>query len=273
MLPILFELGPITVYSFGFFLVLAYFLATFILWREGKRQGYNEEKLLDLSIISLVATLIGGRIYYVILNWNIFVEQPTSIFAFWQGGFAFHGSLLAVLVVGAYFIARWKWSFFQIADISSIAAAGAMVTGKIGAFFAGVDFGSVSGLPWALKFPDLIGDRHPVQLYEAGAYFIIFAGLYILYFVILGSRNMVSGKVFFTFMISTSVTRALLEFFRADPHTVFLWPTATTVSLIVASATLFALYYFKIRDIGPDIRYVIGLLFGINATIFRKFKR
>lgn len=272
MLPILFDLGPITVYSFGFFLVLAYFLATFILWREGKRQGYNEEKLLDLSIISLVAALIGGRIYYVILNWNVFVDQPVNIFAFWQGGFAFHGSLLAVLLVGMYFIHRWKWSFFQVADIASIAAAGALVMGKIGAFFAGADFGSVSGLPWALQFPNLIGDRHPVQLYEAGAYFIIFISLYILYFRILGSRNMVSGKVFFTFLITISFARALLEFFRADPHKVFLWPTATIASLIVAAATLFALYYFQIRNLRADISDIIRSLFGINAKIFRRFK-
>ena len=272
MLPIIFELGPVTFYSFGFFLVLAYFLATFILWREGKRQGYNEEKLLDLSVIALVSALIGGRIYYVILNWNIFIEEPTSVFALWQGGFALHGSLLAVFLVGVYFIHRWKWSFFQIADISSVAAAGALVMGKIGAFFAGVDFGSVSGLPWAYEFPDLIGARHPVQLYEAGAYLVIFVGLYIMYFSILGSRNTVSGKVFFTFMISMSIARALLEFFRADPHKVFLWPTATMVSLIVVVATLFALYYFQIRDIKSDIRNAIGVLFGINATIFRKFK-
>lgn len=272
MLPIIFDLGPITVYSFGFFLVLAYFLATFILWREGKRQGYNAEKLLDLSVISLVTALIGGRIYYVVLNWNIFVEQPTNILAFWQGGFAFHGSLLAVLLVGMYFIHKWKWSFFQIADIAAIAAAGAMVIGKIGSFFAGVDFGSVSGLPWAYEFPGLIGARHPVQLYEAGAYFIIFVGLYILYFKILGSLDMVSGKVFFTFLITISIVRALLEFFRADPHQVFLWPTATIVSLIVAAATLFALYYFQVRDLKSDIRVVIGFLFGINSNIFRKFR-
>lgn len=272
MLPILFDFGPITVYSFGLFLVLAYFLATFILWREGKRQGYNEEKLLDFSVLSLVSALIGGRIYYVILNWNIFLDEPVNIFAFWQGGFAFHGSLLAVLLVGMYFILRWKWSFFQVADIASIAAAGAMVMGKVGAFFAGVDFGSVSGLPWAVEFPNLIGARHPVQLYEAGTYFVIFVILYILFFRILGSRNMVSGTVFFTFMITTSIARALLEFFRADPHIIFLWPTATIVSLIIAATSLFALYYFQIRNIKADISNVIRALFGMNSTIVRRFK-
>src|SRR3989304_9511047 len=147
MLPILFKAGPITVYSYGFFLVLAYFAATFILWREGKRQGYNEEKLLDLSVISLISALIGGRIYYVILNSEFFTEDPGSILAFWQGGFAFHGSLITVLLVGTYFIQRWKWSFFQIADIASISAAAAMVLGKIGTFLAGVDFGRSSSLP------------------------------------------------------------------------------------------------------------------------------
>lgn len=50
MYPILFQLGPVTIYSYGFFLALAYLAATYILWREGKKQGFQEEKLIDLSI-------------------------------------------------------------------------------------------------------------------------------------------------------------------------------------------------------------------------------
>src|SRR4030067_2470800 len=104
MLPILFKIGPITIYSFGFFLVLAYLAAAFILWREGKRQGYNEEKLLDLSVISLIAAITGARFYFVLLNWDLFRESPVSSLFFWQGGFAYHGALVAFLLGGRFFV-------------------------------------------------------------------------------------------------------------------------------------------------------------------------
>src|SRR3972149_4070272 len=182
MLPILFKAGPITIYSFGFFLTLGYLAGAFILWREGKRQGYNEERLLDLSVISLIAALVGA---------------------------------------GAYFVRRWKWSFFQIADIGALSASVALVLGKIGTFLAGLDFGRQTSLPWGLNFPGLVGARHPVQLYEAGSYFIIFIFLYIIYHRNLTSTEMKSGKIFFTFLITTSFVSVGLEFFKADPAMIF----------------------------------------------------
>jgi phosphatidylglycerol:prolipoprotein diacylglycerol transferase len=147
-----------------------------------------------------------------------------------------------------------------------------MVLGKIGSFFAGVDFGKVSGLPWAVEFPGLVGRRHPAQLYEAGVYFLIFLMLYLLYFKVLRSRNMVSGKVFFTFLITSSIGRGVLEFFRADPDRMLFWPAATVVSLVVAATSLSALYYFQIRDIRSDLRKFIGFAFGISARLPRRFR-
>ncbi|HEX7455906.1 MAG TPA: prolipoprotein diacylglyceryl transferase [Candidatus Nanoarchaeia archaeon] len=272
MIPVLFEIGPVTIYSFGFFLTLAYLVATFILWREGKRQGYNEEKLLDLSVISLVAALVGGRFYFLLLNWSLFADEPTSAFAFWQGGFAYHGSLVAAMLVAVYFVKRWKWSFFQIADIASLSGAAAMVLGKIGAFLAGLDYGKETTLPWAVSLPGLIGARHPVQLYEAAGYFLIFIIIYLLYFRNLASPNMKSGKIFLTFLISSSLVRAWLEFFRADSAVFLSVPVATLVSAAIAAGAIFALYYFQIRDFSKDARAFLGSLLGLNSRILRKIK-
>ena len=272
MVPILFKLGPITIYSFGFFLTLAYLAATFILWREGKRQGYNEEKLLDLSVISLIAALVGGRIYYVLINWQQFTDEPGSILAFWQGGLAYYGALFGILVAGSYFIKMWKWAFFQIADIGSLGAAAALVLGKIGTFLAAMDFGKQTALPWSVNFPGLVGARHPVQLYEAASYLVIFIVLYFFYFRNLASPNMKSGKIFFGFLVSTSIVRGSLEFFRAGSVTIFSFPLASVVSLVVASLALVGLYYFQIRDLRNDARAFLKGVLGLNSRILRKIR-
>ena len=270
MLPILFKAGPITIYSFGFFLTLGYLAGAFILWREGKRQGYNEERLLDLSVISLIAALVGARAYFVLLHWYLFTEEPLSALAFWQGGFAYHGSLVAVLVAGTYFVRRWKWSFFQIADIGALSASVALVLGKIGTFLAGLDFGRQTSLPWGLNFPGLVGARHPVQLYEAGSYFIIFIFLYIIYHRNLTSTEMKSGKVFLVFLIVTSFVRVGLEFFKADPAMIFSIPIAVLASLIIAGFSIISLYYFQIRVLRDDLKRILTGFLSLNSRFLRK---
>ena len=272
MFPVLFSIGSITIYSFGFFLTLSYLAATFILWREGKRQGYNEEKLLDLSVISLVAALVGGRAYYLLINWGLFADEPARAFAFWEGGFVYHGALIAVFAVTVYFVRIWKWSFFQIADIAALSGAAALVLGKVGTFFAGLDYGRETSLPWAVSFPDIVGERHPVQLYEAAAYLVIFAISYILYFRNLASPNMKSGKIFFIFIILSSLARAWFEPLRAESTLVFSLPLAILVSVAIASLAIVALYYFQIRDFRSDVRGFMRGIFGLNSKILRRLR-
>ena len=272
MLPVLLDIGPITIYSFGFFLALSYLVGTFVFWKLGKKQGYNEEKLLDLSIISLIAALAGGHLYFVALNFGLFRDDLVSILYVWQGGFAYHGSLAVVFLVASYFVIKWKWSYFQIADIASLAATASLIIGKVGTFFAGFDFGRVSSLPWSVQFPSLVGQRHPVQLYEALAYTAVFVLLYYLYFRNLASSEMKSGKIFFSFLVLTGLTRAVFEFFRAQSLFVGRLPLASLVSLVVVSLAVVALYYFQIRDLKSDLRVFLGSFLVLNKKVLRGLK-
>jgi phosphatidylglycerol:prolipoprotein diacylglycerol transferase len=255
MLPVLFQFGSITVYSYGFFLTLAYLAATFIFWREGRKRGFNEERLLDLSLLTLVGALIGGRVLYVLLNWNYFSLEPLQTLFIWQGGFAYFGALLVATVVALYFCRNWKWPAFQIADLGALAGALAFSIGKIGAFLAGTDYGYQTDLSWGVTFPALVGARHPVQLYEAGISLLIFFLLLRVYFKnIEKSGEIRSGVVFFDWLILSGVARFVLEYFRADSTFVGGVKVAQILALVVASIGLVGLYYFGLRNFRTDIR-------------------
>lgn len=270
MLPILFQLGPLTIYSYGFFLTLSYIIATFILWREGKRQGYQEEKLLDLSLISLIAALIGGRLYYSIFHFNLFRDDLLSALVFWEGGLSFYGALFGVLLVGILIARAWKWPFFQIADIAALAGLAAFAIGKVGAFLAGVDFGTPTSLPWAVEFTNLLGARHPVQLYEAGAAAALFFMFKKFYEGNLKSKDIKSGKNFLLAVFLFALSRLFFEFFRADSTYIAGIKSAQIVSFIVAIFAFTALYYFRYRDLQKDLENFLKFILSINSRVLRK---
>src|SRR3989338_2744259 len=72
MLPVLFSFGPVKIYTFGIFLVLAFFWAAFILWKNIRLSSYKEDDIFDGMFISLIGGLVIGRLVYVILNFSSF---------------------------------------------------------------------------------------------------------------------------------------------------------------------------------------------------------
>lgn len=252
MYPILFNLGPLTVRSYGLFLVLAFILGTYIVWKEGKRGGYNEEKLLDFAVVTLIGALFGARLYYVILNFSNFMEAPLRVLYFWQGGFAFYGAFLGAVIGGWYYCRKVKWPFFQIADLSVIAATFATAVAKVGAFLAGSDFGTATSLPWGVPMIGQLGARHPVQLYEAGYSLLLF-------FVLrsLDKRKKRSGGIFYFYLLLSGLGRWFFEFYRAD-STYFLGAKiAQLISLLLVIIGVLGLYYFSRRDWKSDLRILI----------------
>src|SRR3990167_668233 len=96
MLPIIFDIGPVAIRSFGLFLTVGYLLGTFFVWREGKRQGYNEEKLLDLCILILIGALVGARLYFVAFHYEAFRDDFLRIFVIGRIGSFLAGTEIGI---------------------------------------------------------------------------------------------------------------------------------------------------------------------------------
>ena len=77
-----------------------------------------------------------------------------------------HGIFLGGTVgVALYCLLRGK-NFLSVADELAIAGAFIMGVCRLGNFIDGQIVGSLSNAPWAIKFPDAEGFRHPVVLYD-----------------------------------------------------------------------------------------------------------
>ena len=92
MFPILLSLGPVKIYTFGLFAALAAILAAFIIWREGYRKHFDQEKMVDLILVLAIFGLIGARFYYLLTHFSEFAKISPF---FWL--FIFHFSGLSFL--------------------------------------------------------------------------------------------------------------------------------------------------------------------------------
>ncbi|MGD9015167.1 MAG: prolipoprotein diacylglyceryl transferase, partial [Candidatus Omnitrophota bacterium] len=88
MHPVIVKFGPVTIYSYGLMLVLAFSIATFLVGREGKRQGLNPELFFNLSFLILLSGIVGARLLYVIINLKFYLSHPLQIILLNRGGLA-----------------------------------------------------------------------------------------------------------------------------------------------------------------------------------------
>lgn len=148
-------------YTFGF-------VAGF-LWLRLNRNSidFGIGDVYKLIIYIAVGVLVGGRVVEVVFyEWAYYGSHPAHIPAIWLGGMSTHGILLGSTLAVVLFCRLNRRSFLEVADVLAIAAAFIMGFGRIGNFIDGQIVGSLTEMPWGVKFPDLEGFRHPVVLYD-----------------------------------------------------------------------------------------------------------
>ena len=109
MHPIIAKVGPITIYSYGMLLAIAFLLGIYVARIEARRKNINQELLYDLAFYIIIGSVIGARLYYLaFFDPKTFITSPLSIFKVWQGGLAIHGGILGGIVAGILFSRRRK---------------------------------------------------------------------------------------------------------------------------------------------------------------------
>jgi phosphatidylglycerol:prolipoprotein diacylglycerol transferase len=215
MYPILFDLGPIKIFTYGFFLAIAFLSAIYVAGREARRLGLPVGQFYDLCFYVVLAALIGSRLLYVLLDLKPFLANPLKIFALWEGGLVFHGGVILALIVAFYYMRRHHMPWRQALDSLGLGLPVGQMFGRLGCFLAGCCYGRPSDLPWAVTFTNpqslcpLREPLHPSQLYEA----LMAAGVFGLLYM-LRTRTRYPGQLILTYFCLAGVVRFIVEFFR-----------------------------------------------------------
>lgn len=219
--PVLVEIGPFAIRYYGIVFALGIlfsFLA--IRYLAKKRQlPLSSRDFDELLILGAVAVVAGARLGHVISSLGYYASFPLQIFAVWNGGMAFHGGFIGLVIAGYYFAKKKKIAFYDLADIAVIPAALALAFGRVANFLNGEFYGTPTGLPWAVKFGNVPEFRHPVQVYEAIKNFAIFAVLWQLQR--LKGNQLPKGMLFWLFVFLYGSVRFALEFLKEVPTYAF----------------------------------------------------
>src|SRR3990167_9200013 len=142
MFPVLFSIGSFAVSSFGFFLALAFLVGLFLVWRQARAWDFDEEKIIDLTLLTSLGALIGSRIYFVLINFNFFTADFYRVILITKyPGFSFWGAFLGGWLTLYFFSRRFKMDFWQVADIAAIGFLGAQIFGNLGCLLGGCGVG------------------------------------------------------------------------------------------------------------------------------------
>jgi phosphatidylglycerol---prolipoprotein diacylglyceryl transferase len=233
MYPILFRIGEFPVNTYGVFLALAFLCAILVTVKLAERDGLPKQKIYDLSLWMLLASLIGSKVLMLFTEpeYRQNLWQLLSL-DFLRSGGVFYGGLLGAVVVGYLLMRRYKLPWWRTADACAPGIALGNFFGRQGCFAAGCCWGEPTTLPWGVKFSEL-GHQitgvpidthlHPTQLYESFSMLIVF-----FFLLWLHKHRKFTGQIILFYALLYSVVRFAIEFVRDDPRGDILGLTSLT---------------------------------------------
>ena len=269
MYPVIYDFGDISIFgfsfhpvidSYGFMLMLAFYSCYYFLNKDLKRLGYNPSLAGDIVFAAAVGGIIGSRIYFLLENFEQFLNDPIGMI-FSGGGLVFLGGLLGGFLAVTYVIKKnnLRWGIF--ADLVAPLLILGYAIGRVGCLLVGDDYGLPTHLAWGIEFPngippstyrifqtqypwvDLSGFTpgvlkvHPTQIYET------LIGLGIFYYLYQKRTSVkVAGSLFFTYLVMAGAERFMIEFLRINQKYLFGLSGAQVISLIMISIGLWFLY-------------------------------
>ena len=238
--PVAFSLGPITVRWYGLLIATAMLIAAVGGCKMMRKAGINEDDFLTIFMVTIVAAILGARIYYVIFELPYYIQHPDEIIAIWHGGLAVHGGLLAG-VASIYLGCRhYKISFWQFTDIMAPFMILGQAIGRWGNFFNQEAYGyevDPAAVPWAMWIDGAY--RHPTFLYESCWDLLVF-------FVLLWLARQAwvrRGEIALGYLILYSMGRVVVEGFRTDSLMLGPLRMAQVMSLVLFVGALLVLLY------------------------------
>jgi len=268
MLPVLLDLKFIKIYTFGIFSVLAFFWASFLLWKLTRLTSYSEEDIFDGLFWILGGGFLTARLFYVIFNFKDFgFNFLKFILINGYPGLSIYGAILGGLLTAFLFFSSKKIKFMEVIDYFIPPLFLALGFGKLGSFFSGAEVGTKTKFFLAVKYVGFDGLRHLTPFYEALFFFLAAFIAYRLVFAIRKEDLKHGFNLYFFLWFFASV---YLWFDKLKFSHLYLGDRSfneIVSAVLFLTLSVYFLYYFK-----SLIRKELKIIFYDIKNIFKKTK-
>jgi phosphatidylglycerol:prolipoprotein diacylglycerol transferase len=261
MWPTLIKIGNFEITTFGLMMFLAFISAGWILARQFRRYGLDEEVASSMVVAAALGGIIGAKVYYAILlgDWHLLFDRA---------GLVWYGGLIGGFLACSWIVWRNELDFLTTADAAAPALSIGYALGRIGCFLVGDDYGGPTNAWYGMAFPkgappttayelrrfgvsvdpSIPGDQvlkvHPTQIYESLAALAMFAIL-----MRLNRSAHRRGLAWGLFLVMLGIERFLVEFVRAKDDR-FLGPF--TVAQLISVLLVIAGTIWCVRAKSPE---------------------
>jgi phosphatidylglycerol:prolipoprotein diacylglycerol transferase len=245
MIPILFEIGPLKIGSFGVMVAIAFLACAWVLRKEFKRKGFSSEWANNVVVIGAVSGIVGSRIYFLFEEFDSFINDPLGMI-FSGSGLTWYGGFILAIISLVIYIRKLPAPSLELADLIAPVLLLGYGIGRIGCLLSGDgDYGPPSDLPWAMAFPKgLIPTDvpvHPTPIYETLLSLLLF---FILWH--LRKKNYPTGLMVSGMLIFYGFERFVTEFWRLNPKALWGLSMAQLFSILsIAAGIVWAIYLFN----------------------------
>jgi len=278
MYPILLELGPFVISSYGIMLVMAFLICNYLLKRDIKEAGFDPLIGEDITFRAAFGGILGAKIYYLIEtiptgeaadNLDGLTQIMKGIFTLLEGiislsvdhiiysgeqigtgiqifgaGLVFLGGLIGGTLAVSIYLHHKKLKWLEVADWVAPCLALGHGIGRIGCFLVGDCYGIPTNLPWACSFPNGLPPTdipvHPTQIYEMTAYFLVF--IYLRY----RKRNQsFTGELMFEYLFLVGFSRFMIEFIRTNTTYFMSLSGAQYLSIIMMAIGIYQMWKMR----------------------------
>ena len=212
--PIALSVGPFAIRWYGLSYLAGISSGYFFLKKDYQRVfHWTTDQVLDLFTWLVMGVMLGGRFGYVLIyDFAYFMQYPTHVFAFWEGGMSYHGAAFGAMMAMILFARKMKVSALPLLDFLGIGSCFGLFFGRLANFVNGELYGRVTEVSWGMVFPNGgVLPRHPSQLYESFCEGIV---LFSILFVLKKKALLKPGQLFGFYLIFYGLFRFMLEFFR-----------------------------------------------------------
>ena len=265
------------IYWYGVIIAAGFLLAVIYGLHIAPRFGMDPDKITDAIFVVVPMAIIGARLYYVIFNPAVCLGTDGSfsllrMIAFWDGGLAIYGGVIATVVTAVIYCRVRKIDFWSGMDVTVYGLLIGQLIGRWGNFVNVQAYGGLTKLPWRMCSSSIANELwrdgfleseqmyqsvldgtlgvHPTFLYESLWNLL---GLALLILLMKRGRKF-NGQMFLSYVIWYGLGRAAIEGLRTDSLYFFGTPIRSSQMLGILSAAVgIGLYVVRRRTAGPAL--------------------